>query len=319
MIKPLRHFQYRFLYRNAALLNLKRPIDVSLELASNCNMRCGYCYHSDSASIPFKKGYMDFSIAKLIIVDAASLGVMSIKTNYRGESTLNPKFLDITNFIKDHASGSAFIDRITNSNFKFNNERGDIFEGLCNQTKVKVSFDSFRKDVMEKQRIGSNHDLILKNIDTFYNHPLRIKTDTELVIQSVITKLNKDEDIYSIAKKRWPSATISIRDMVSGRVNKDLSSLENKTRDLENRQSCIQAHARLIFDIEGNAQVCCPDISSKLKVGNILEHNMYDIFNSEAAKEIRRSLKNKSAFDKDPCKSCSSFESFKGYKHPWSS
>lgn len=317
MIKPLQKVIYRLKYRYAPQLKLDRPVDVSLELASACNQRCGYCYHADQKTLPFTKGIMEYRTAQLIIVDAASLGVNSLKFNFRGESTLNPRFKDITQFAKDHAQGSTFIDRITNSNFKFDTAREDIFEGLCNQTKVKVSFDSFSADVMHAQRAGSIHSLALKNIDHFYNHPKR--KNTELIVQAVRTKLNKDEDIVGEAKKRWPEAGVSVRDMVGGRVNADLQALEYRERDFSNRQSCLQAHNRLIFDWKGNAQACCPDTGSKIQFGNIYDKTVYQIFNSENAKALRISLLNKSAFASSPCNTCSSFESFKGYKHPWGS
>jgi radical SAM protein with 4Fe4S-binding SPASM domain len=114
-------------------------------------------------------------------------------------------------------------------------------------------------------------------------------------------------------------AGVSIRDMVSGRVDKDLSDLENRKRDLSERQSCIQAHARLIFDWEGNAYPCCVDIAQTLKLGSINENSIKEIFNSHEARKLRDALKTKAAFCSGTCKNCSSFESYKGYKAPWGS
>lgn len=290
---------------------------MSLELASACNMSCRYCYHSDPATLPFKKGVMSLETASRIIEQAADLGVHSLKMNFRGESTINPHFKQITALAKSLARGGTFIDRITNSNFKFATSRDDIFEGLCNQTKVKISFDSFRKDVFEKQRAGGIYVLALSNIDRFYNHPLR--KDTAIVIQAVRTKLNADEDIEGEVKRRWPEAQVSVRDMVEGRVHKDLHNYAVRSRDFENRQACLQAFVRLIFDWEGNAQACCPDTGSKIKLGNIHQMSMFDIFNSPAALGLRHTLKTKQAFKEDPCKTCSSWESFKGYKPKWDS
>jgi radical SAM protein with 4Fe4S-binding SPASM domain len=260
---------------------------------------------------------MDLDTAKFIIADAASWKVPSIKLNYRGESTLHPDFNQITKFVKNHSDSKTFIERLTNSNFNFKNDSDDIFEGLCNQTKVKISFDSFIPEVLEKQRAGAKFDRIVKNIDDFYSHKKRKKT--EIVIQAVRTLLNKDEDILGQAKKRWPSALVSIRDMVGGRVDANLEGLENRKRDFSKRQSCLQFHNRLIFDWQGNAQGCCPDISSKFKLGNIYDKSIYELFNSAKAKQVRKSLLNKDAFQLNPCKTCSSHESFKGYKAPWTS
>lgn len=315
--KTLQYVLYRLKYIYARELKLQKPVDVSLELSSSCSMSCFYCYHNDQENLPFKKGMMDFKTAQLIILDAANIGVNSIKFNWKGESTLNPRFKEITSLAKSLAKGSTFIDRLTNSNFKFLSTKSDIFEGLCNQTKVKISFDSFIPEVMEKQREGAIHSLIMKNIDIFYNHPNR--KDTEIVIQAVRTNLNKDEDLEGQVKRRWPTATLSVRDMVTGRVNNDLKSLENKKRDASERNSCLQAHNRLVFNWAGNAMMCCVDIGEKLNIGNIHEKSIYEIFNSDKALNIRKSLKDKSAFEFDPCKTCSSFESYKNYKAPWSS
>jgi radical SAM protein with 4Fe4S-binding SPASM domain len=281
-----------------------------MELSSSCNMACKYCYHADKKSLPFKQNIMLPETFKKIVRESAELGVESLKFNWRGESTMNPMFRNMTKFAKDLASGSTFIDRLTNSNFKFDTGRDDIFEGLSFQTKVKVSYDSFRKEVFETQRHLGNHELTTANIDKFYNWPGR---KTTLVIQAVRTSLNKDEDIEGEARKRWPSALISIRDMVEGRVNRDLSQFKNKERDNSHRQTCIQAHARLIFDWTGEAVACCPDIRQELRLGKIQEKSVQEIFNSPEAKQLRADLLSLKAFEKSPCKNCSSFETYKGY------
>jgi radical SAM protein with 4Fe4S-binding SPASM domain len=107
--------------------------------------------------------------------------------------------------------------------------------------------------------------------------------------------------------------------MVGGRVDADLSGLENRRRDSSERQSCIQAHARLIVHWDGKTSGCCPSIANNLILGDATKDSLYTIFNGEPAKTLRKALLDKSAFNKEPCKSCSSFETFKGYKAPWES
>jgi sulfatase maturation enzyme AslB (radical SAM superfamily) len=269
----LNYWLYRFKYRNAPKLKLKVPVDVSLELSAACNQRCSYCYWAKPSEVPFKKGFMNKEMAFKIISQAEHLGVNALKFNYRGESTMHPDFYKITSFAKSLAHGRTFIDRVTNSNFNFPNDRDDIFDGLCNQTKVKVSFDSFRKDVIESVRIGTKYELSLKNITDFYNYKTK---NTMLVIQSVRTKLNADEDLEYEIKSRWPEAEVSIRDMVGGRVNSDLQALEYRKRDTSKRQSCLQAHARIIFTHEGRALPCCPNIKEDLAIGDINKNSIYE-------------------------------------------
>jgi len=175
--------------------------------------------------------------------------------------------------------------------------------------------------VFAKQRSGGDHKLTTENIDLFYNHKSRIKSETQLVIQAVRTNLNKDEDIEFLAKKRWPEAEISIRDMVTGRVNTEKSDgLEAVKRDLKNRIPCKQAFVRLIYNYDGLAMPCCPNIDESLNVGHSKRNDIYHIFNGIRARTLRGALKAGHAFNNyDACKNCSSFESYRGYKAPWNS
>jgi radical SAM protein with 4Fe4S-binding SPASM domain len=263
---------------------------------------------------------MDYTMAYNIINEGARLGVNAIKFNFRGESTMHPQYRSITAMAKAMATGNTYVDRLANSNFKISPKvREDKFLGLANLTKVKISYDSFDKKVFETQRAKGNHDLTTENIDLFYNHKARIKSETQLVIQAVRTKLNKDEDIEGIAKLRWPEASISIRDMVEGRVDKDLEDLTDRKRDLTHRQSCIQAHVRMIIHHDGRVGPCCPATGNDLFIGKYPDNTVKEIFNSKDSKQLRKDLKSKKAFELDPCKTCSSFESYKDFKPNWDS
>lgn len=256
---------------------------------------------------------MSWETAQLIIDQAADLGVSSLKMNWRGESTMNPIFRDVCVYARDKG---VFVERITNSNFKFDSEREDIFEGLGVQTKVKVSYDSFNKEVFEKQRSGGSHSVTTRNLDIFHS---RYRGSCELVIQAVRTKLNRDEDFRRAVSERWPGAKLSVRDVVEGRLERDIDDLKVRSRDMTERQSCLQAHVRLIFDWQGRPTVCCPDISNKLSLGSIHDTSMYDLFNSVLAQRLRAELKSKKAFEREPCKSCSSYETYLGFKPVWGS
>ena len=310
----LKKLLYRCKYFLSPRLNLKKPVDVTLELSSFCNHKCTYCYHNvkNAKDLPFQKGYMSFQTAKRILNQAYELGVDSIKFNWRGESHLNKDFLRIT----DYAKKLGFIDRISNSNFNFASNRKDIFMAFKNQTKIKISFDSFIKDVFEKQRPGSDFDRIFKNIDIFYKYYMT--SDNEVVLQMVRTNLNEHEDLTAMKNKYWPKMKISIRDCVSNRAEgaKDLSKEMPKKR-----VPCYQAFSRLIFDHTGRATCCCPDIKMWILSP---DHNIYNmdikhIWSCWELEELRLFLKTKVAFRYDPCKSCSSLESYEGYKFNWRS
>jgi len=290
-----------------------------LELSSKCNQVCNYCYHSekDKSKLPFSLGYMNKDLAIEMIRQGALLNTRSIKFNFRGESTLHPHYKEILQYAKKKSGLFTYIDRIANTNFKIpKSRREDVFTALENLTKVKISFDSFNPEVFETQRAGGSFDLAFKNIDLFYKRIKDKGLNTKIVLQAVRTQLNKDEDFEGIAKSHWPDIEVSVRDMVEGRIERDLRKMAVKKRDVSLRKSCIQAHARLVILHNGLVQMCCPAIKEELIIGNAKRESLYNIWNSRKAKKIRESLIDKSAFKYNPCLTCSSFESYKGYKHP---
>jgi len=306
----LKYLACRFNYKFGRHLNLKKPVDVTLELSSFCNQQCQYCYHAENKP-PFTKGLMSEQTAFAILDQAAKLGVPSIKLNWRGESHLNPNFESITK----HAKKLGFIDRISNSNFNFSPSREDIFRAFCNQTTVKISFDSFNTDVFLAQRKGADVDRILENIDKFYHYRGR---KNKIIIQMVRTEANKDENFEKNVKTLWPDALVSVRNVVPNRVVGG-DAFSGRSLEAEERQPCYQAYARLIFDYAGNATCCCPDIKNEFNFGNINRESLLEIWNDENLLKLREMLRNRMAFNISPCSTCSSLESYKGYKHNWNS
>jgi len=317
MASKINHFLYRFKYNYGLYLPLRRPVDVSLELSSYCDMRCGYCYHANQDSLPFMKNHMDYEVACRIIRLSAEAGVNSLKFNWKGESTLNKDYGRIIQYARALRGGSTFIELLANSNFNFIPKK-HIFDGLADLTKVKISYDSFVPSVFEGQRIKGKHDRVTRNIDIFYENGERLLNKTEMVIQAVRTQANADEDLEGEIKSRWPGVSYSIRDMVHGR-NEETTEGFNSVAT-RRRKPCLQAFVRLIFNSKGDAMMCCPDIKEELNLGNIRDFKtMKELFNTPKAKALRRSLKSKSAFKMDPCKTCSSYESYQGFPGQWGS
>jgi MoaA/NifB/PqqE/SkfB family radical SAM enzyme len=265
---------------------------------------------------------MPISTAIKIMKQASEAGVNSIKFNWRGEPTMNPDFASIIEYgyLYSRQNPGSFIDRLVNSNFNFVKDRDDILRAMGTLTKLKISCDSLIPSVYEKQRARGKFDIIMRNMDEFHD---KYADKTQMVVQAVKTVLNKDEDLEGSFKARWPKAQVSIRDCVDNRTadQNDFSYIE---RDNSDRIACKQAFARVIFSSFGDAYPCCVCFSNKtndqLKLGNIATKDLLEIFNSRKARQLRKSLKDKSAFDKfKDCKNCSSFESFKNRKMKWDS
>lgn len=304
LTEKINYFKYRLKWNYGKYLPLKKPVCIDLELASICNLKCDFCYHSSKTK--FKKDIMSIDIALEAIQQAAENNIPSIKFNYRGESTLNDKIPIILNYAEwfSHVY-KCFIDRIINTNLNIKHK--DRLKSLLLCNTIKVSIDSLDKKVYEKIRPGGNHDLLINNI-TFLHDNLE---DQRLILQFVRCGLNNNED-FLLAQQKWPKAEIVIKDVVGGRN-------EKTTCPIGDRIPCLQAFTRLMILYNGDMQICCPDINHNIHLGNIKETSIIKAFNSKKAKKVREGLKDGTSFSLMPCKGCSSFESYKGYKGNWNS
>jgi radical SAM protein with 4Fe4S-binding SPASM domain len=242
-----------------------------------------------------------------------------MKFNWRGESTIHPDYAKIIDHANRIATGSSLIDRIANTNFILPSDPSkklEILRAMSGLTRVKVSFDSLDWRVYSAQR-GDGWSDVYRNITLFYEQFLNPKK-TQLVIQAVKTKLNEHEDFNEMLKL-WPKATLSIRDCVSGRKDESYSDIADDKRTGKERIPCKQAFARLIVHHSGDVSPCCVDISSKKIIGNVYNESISKIWNSWRATWFRETVANGMAFDSEPCKSCSSLESYAGNKTRWGS
>jgi radical SAM protein with 4Fe4S-binding SPASM domain len=319
-MKYIKNLIYRFKYNNGQHLKLEVPVDITMELSSHCNLRCGYCYHADQEKLPFNKGFMNYDTAISIIDQAADLGVHSLKFNWRGESSLHPNFYKIVKRARDKGT---FTELLTNTNFNFKG-KGFIkkLEAYSLMDKVKISIDSLNESVYETQRARGDFENIVHNIDDFFRLIENRNRKTKVVLQAVRTNLNRNENLRDDFLKRWPKAEVSIRECVDGRV--DDNKFSNNSRDNSERKPCKQAFARLIISHDGKVYPCCPAFddneNGQIYGGNVNKHSIYDIWNSYLFKKLRTDLKSLRAFKNRPiCKNCSSFETFKNNKSIWGS
>ena len=161
--QPHRSFKNK-LYGNQFKEKQFSPLCFDLEVASVCDLACGFCYRQ-YISTPDK--IMKKELAFKLIDQASKLGVPSMKFNWRGEPLLNPKLPQII----DYAKKKGILETIINTNAtKLDAKTSEeiIKSGL---DIMIYSFDGGTKETYEKMRPGrfgkNNFDDIYKNILNF--------------------------------------------------------------------------------------------------------------------------------------------------------
>jgi len=92
----------------------KYPEHVDVELSSACNMRCPMCYTiTDEYKSSVKRTNMEPEMIEKIMKECGEGGVYSVRLSWRGELTLNPKWIDAIKIAKKY--GVKEVSTLTNA------------------------------------------------------------------------------------------------------------------------------------------------------------------------------------------------------------
>lgn len=279
--------QYRKAWEDAKKGTLpKVPLNIDIELSTYCNMKCKMCPHSEMKNHSF----MDIKLAKKIINEAEKIGVPAIKLNWRGESTLHPKFIEICHFIR----GKKFQDVILNTNGMYRIERSFIIDDTF--TRVVFSLDSLYRDILAKIRPGANVDHIVNNIEGL--------TPSKVTINFTIQRDNQAEFELMAKFCKKCGYTFNPR-LMFPRTDHD-KDFVNKNRAVTGTKNCGYPFQRLIVSHNGNVYPCCVDWDEQYCVGNIEDQSIKEIWSSRQMQGVRKELVSNTR-NIELCRGCTSW------------
>lgn len=288
---PIQYAKYRYEWENAPKRGEARdfPIHLGIEPTNSCNLNCVFCARHNS---DYKFGYMDFELYKKIIDEGAKHKLRSVKLVRGGESLLHPRFVDMVRYAKE----KGITDVMFNTNATLLTEeksRALIEAGL---DLIIFSVDAPNKEIYERQRVGSNYDLVEKNIKGFISLKNKLKSKIRTRAHMVYT----DETQHLIPQhiERWKD----LADEVT--VNR---ALEYKEELCNKKFKCRTPFRRLDITWEGNVHACDPDFDpkDKLFIGNANSQTIYELWHSPKMRALREAFNNESPELFDPCKYCS--------------
>jgi radical SAM protein with 4Fe4S-binding SPASM domain len=296
-------------------LELSGPLHVDLELNFTCNLRCEMCVFSLSKDEIAKWGNSSKSIsyeqAKKILDECKQNGAVSVGFSGVGEPLLNKWLPDLVKYAHD----IGYLDIMFNTNGVLMNEevsRKLIESGL---TRIMISLDALTKEVYEKIRIGSDYDKVLNNLETMLSLRKQLNSITPLVRVSIVkTSLNEAQldDFVEYWSKKVDFVAIqqyenfSYGDDSSNEddlIKEDLraASAMNSYKD---EFQCTTPWARMLIRHDGTVLPCCSWHGLSLKMGNVFENSLDEIWNSTAWKKLRILHKEGRWADHKICRHC---------------
>jgi radical SAM protein with 4Fe4S-binding SPASM domain len=238
-------------------------------------------------SIPnAKKGNMDFELFRKVI-DEAKEFVSDINIHHRGEPLTNPRLCEMIRY----ATNAGLRVRLhTNATLLDKKKAEEIIKAGPHW--VSVSFDGFQKDLYEQVRKGAHFETTVSNVLGFLDARKRAKTRRPYItVERIDFAHHRDRmdesqvnDLVHQFKQRGIDEIILKKEFKW--AVEDMSYC-SKTKDYN---ICTFPWYAMVICWDGTVTPCPQDYMATMKLGNVGDASIKEIWNSEPYQLLRRKL-----------------------------
>jgi len=283
--------------------------EVNLEFVNYCNLRCKWCSvdHAQKKYVMSKELLHKFF--DNFLQDSRFHGIKEINLFNGGETLLHPEFIDMLKAIKDYKcrfieKGLRFpiLSLLTNG-MLLNAELSQKIAEVDVLDLVRFSVDGGSRERCEELRGGVKWATVAKNIEDF------IKVSNRKCRTGIICVIDYDKPKTIDWMTDEFKALCGLVDHVELRYPHDWMG-DVKVAGLKKKfqNHCHFLIHSLVVLPNGNVAVCCGDLNGKKgAVGNLLEQDLFQIYNSPLRATIIRKLLSGKRDQIDLCKNCSGY------------
>jgi len=290
-----------------------RPIAVSVEPTTSCNLRCPEC-PSGLRAFTRPTGMLQKNFFKDTI-DQLQRELFYLTFYFQGEPYLNPGFLEM---VKYASSQKIYTTTSTNAHYlNDENARKTIESGL---DRLIISIDGTTQEVYQQYRVGGNLNKVLEGARNIVKWKKELKSRTPFVIfQFLVVKPNEHQldHVKQIADEIGVDAvwfkTAQVYDYENDPhqliPRNDKYSRYKKVNgqfQLKNSMSnhCWRLWHAPVITWDGMVVPCCFDKDAQHQLGDLKQKSFKEIWNDETYVNFRKQL-SKGRANIDICANCS--------------
>ncbi len=271
------------------------PPYLQIEPSSICNYRCVFCYQTDNFFNKKSQGHMGKMNYEMFknIVDQAEGNVQFLSLASRGEPLLCPDIDKMLDYTRD-----KFY------NLKINTNAYNLNEKLAHtilKSGVKTlvfSVDAADKKLYEKLRVHGKFEKVYDNIKRFIEIKNKHYSNSKIITRVSGVKVSDDQKLDEMTNL-WSGLVDQI-----AFVN-FIPWVDTYNDEINNiKAPCSDLWRRMFVWWNGETNPCDYDYKSELKLDNILENNIKEVWNSEKYNELRFAHINKNRKKIFPCDRC---------------
>jgi len=286
--KAQRFKDYREAFDRAANLDveLEFPLHLIIEALYACNYRCPQCFLGISE---FKKkfggqGLMPLDSYKKIVDEAEQYQTPSMLLNGVNEPLLDDHLIERIVYARDH----GFVDIHLHSNGEL------LTEDLCHQliesgcTKFMISLDAFSPETFAKIRVGGNYSKVLENIEMFLDIRRRRGTDLPVFRVSMVRQKANEHEIQAFVDYWVPRVDyVYLQTYQEIVTTRGYNYYSNTQAEIPSNFRCEQPWYAMFIRPRGDALPCCSFMNYYLKMGNIFETSIREVWKAAPYREMR--------------------------------
>lgn len=266
------------------------PKRIEIELSASCNLACTYCPRHYVGGL---NGFMDLTLFKRLIDEAAKHPETILVLHRRGESLLHPEFKRMMAYIR----GKFNTVQLATNGTLLNKDNANAIIGAV--TFLSFSIDTPR--MFNQTRVPANYDSVKANILQF----LEINAIKGYPVQTQVSMVKTD--------KTTPEAVRAFEQEWIGRVNRvrvyerhsedgNFGSLKAKRTQ---RKPCTMPFYEMLIFYDGKIGRCNHDWNGT-PLDSIVDVRIEDMWHSDRYNQFRN--EHETMKIKDPvCISCDSW------------
>lgn len=275
------------------VIPLETPFVLFVDPSSGCNFQCAFCPTGDRTLIKETgryQGAMSFDVYRKIIDDLALFPekIKVLRLYKDGEPLMNKRLAEMVAYAKQ--SGHVpYIDTTTNGALLDPDRIGPVVEAGLDRVNISVN-GMTREQYKNFTKYDFDFSRFVDNVKWLYAH----KGDCEIVIKipgELITEAQKQEffDTFGDYCDRifvenfapcWPQFDVETRlgvTFTSGIYQQPIG----------RTNTCPYIFYAMSINADGVASACFLDWGRKLQVGDVREHSLLEIWNSQEFNELR--------------------------------
>lgn len=289
-------YRYKFKIFSKKKIPTNFPPYLLIEPTSVCNIRCVMCFQADSSFSKNKSmmGFMDLNLFKKIISEAKKNDCNAVTLASRGEPTLHKQFTELCNILKK----ANFLDLKLNTNATVLDEKKIHAILSTNFSEVIFSVDAGTKETYEKIRVLGKFEKVVNNIKLFNEIRLKYYPNSCTTTRISGVKVSTDQDLEQMSRF-WSKYVdeVSIKE-----ASPRWDTYNNKKNNEIN--PCLNLWYRMYVWYDGAVNPCDFDYKSFLKMGNVTEDRISDIWKNKFYKNLRNDHLSKNRKKHTPCDRC---------------